>query len=165
MGNRIPEEVVEQIRTSSDIVEVIGEYVQLRKQGRNYFGLCPFHGENSPSFSVSSDKQIFHCFGCGEGGNVFSFLMKMEGLAFTEAVQKLGERNPTIGPETTLGRHIEHAQYVSVGERALGSPHGARQIAHETLAVAQARMRRRQAYGRGTGVATCVMRRGDGRVP
>ena len=75
------EEVVEQIRTSSDIVEVIGEYVQLRKQGRNYFGLCPFHGENSPSFSVSSDKQIFHCFGCGEGGNVFSFLMKMEGLA------------------------------------------------------------------------------------
>lgn len=81
MGNRIPEEVVEQIRTSSDIVEVIGEYVQLRKQGRNYFGLCPFHGENSPSFSVSSDKQIFHCFGCGEGGNVFSFLMKMEGLA------------------------------------------------------------------------------------
>lgn len=67
--------------TSSDIVEVIGEYVQLRKQGRNYFGLCPFHGENSPSFSVSSDKQIFHCFGCGEGGNVFSFLMKMEGLA------------------------------------------------------------------------------------
>ncbi|MBL3427716.1 DNA primase, partial [Klebsiella pneumoniae] len=78
----------EQIRTSSDIVEVIGEYVQLRKQGRNYFGLCPFHGENSPSFSVSSDKQIFHCFGCGEGGNVFSFLMKMEGLAFTEAVQK-----------------------------------------------------------------------------
>ena len=80
-GNRIPEEVVEQIRTSSDIVEVIGEYVQLRKQGRNYFGLCPFHGENSPSFSVSSDKQIFHCFGCGEGGNVFSFLMKMEGLA------------------------------------------------------------------------------------
>lgn len=82
MGNRIPEEVVEQIRTSSDIVEVIGEYVQLRKQGRNYFGLCPFHGENSPSFSVSSDKQIFHCFGCGEGGNVFSFLMKMEGLAY-----------------------------------------------------------------------------------
>lgn len=93
MGNRIPEEVVEQIRTSSDIVEVIGEYVQLRKQGRNYFGLCPFHGENSPSFSVSSDKQIFHCFGCGEGGNVFSFLMKMDGLSFVEAVQKLGERN------------------------------------------------------------------------
>ncbi len=104
MGNRIPEEVVEQIRTSSDIVEVIGEYVQLRKQGRNYFGLCPFHGENSPSFSVSSDKQIFHCFGCGEGGNVFSFLMKMEGLAFTEAVQKLGERNGIAVAEYTSGQ-------------------------------------------------------------
>ena len=97
-------EVVEQIRTSSDIVEVIGEYVQLRKQGRNYFGLCPFHGENSPSFSVSSDKQIFHCFGCGEGGNVFSFLMKMEGLAFTEAVQKLGERNGIAVAEYTSGQ-------------------------------------------------------------
>lgn len=97
MGNRIPEEVVEQIRTSSDIVEVIGEYVQLRKQGRNYFGLCPFHGENSPSFSVSSDKQIFHCFGCGEGGNVFSFLMKMEGLAFTEAVQKARRKKWNCG--------------------------------------------------------------------
>ena len=104
MGNRIPEEVVEQIRTSSDIVEVIGEYVQLRKQGRNYFGLCPFHGENSPSFSVSSDKQIFHCFGCGEGGNVFSFLMKMEGLAFTEAVQKLGESNGIAVAEYTSGQ-------------------------------------------------------------
>ncbi|PFJ16743.1 DNA primase [Bacillus cereus] len=104
MGNRIPEEVVEQIRTSSDIVEVIGEYVQLRKQGRNYFGLCPFHGENSPSFSVSSDKQIFHCFGCGEGGNVFSFLMKMEGLAFTEAIQKLGERNGIVVAEYTSGQ-------------------------------------------------------------
>src|SRR6476659_5633380 len=104
MGNRIPEEVVEQIRTSSDIVEVIGEYVQLRKQGRNYFGLCPFHGENSPSFSVSLDKQIFHCFGCGEGGNVFSFLMKMEGLSFIEAVQKLGERNNISVVDYTSGQ-------------------------------------------------------------
>lgn len=73
MGNRIPDEIVEQVQKSADIVEVIGEYVQLRKQGRNYFGLCPFHGENTPSFSVSGEKQIFHCFGCGAGGNVFHF--------------------------------------------------------------------------------------------
>ncbi|HZH61946.1 MAG TPA: CHC2 zinc finger domain-containing protein, partial [Metabacillus sp.] len=76
MGNRIPEELIEKIQRTSDIVDVISEYVQLKKQGRNYFGLCPFHGEKSPSFSVSADKQIFHCFGCGAGGNVFSFLMQ-----------------------------------------------------------------------------------------
>lgn len=92
MGNRIPEEVVERVRQSVDIAEVISEYVQLKKQGRNYFGLCPFHGETTPSFSVSSDKQIFHCFGCGEGGNALSFLMKIDGISFTEAVQKLSEK-------------------------------------------------------------------------
>ncbi|MEI4829313.1 DNA primase [Bacillus sp. FJAT-53711] len=111
MGNKIPEEVVEQIRTSSDIVEVIGEYVQLKKQGRNYFGLCPFHGENSPSFSVSSDKQIFHCFGCGEGGNVFSFLMKIDGLSFVESVQKLGERNGI--PVANFTSELEQKQNIS----------------------------------------------------
>ncbi|MFD3447700.1 DNA primase [Microbacteriaceae bacterium 4G12] len=92
MGNRIPEEVVERVRQSVDIVDVIGEYVQLKKQGRNYFGLCPFHGEHTPSFSVAPDKQIFHCFGCGEGGNALSFLMKIDGLSFVEAVQKLGSK-------------------------------------------------------------------------
>ncbi|MDA7026911.1 DNA primase [Bacillus sp. CLL-7-23] len=92
MGNRIPDEIVEQIQKSADIVEVIGEYVQLRKQGRNYFGLCPFHGENTPSFSVSGEKQIFHCFGCGAGGNVFSFLRQMEGYSFTEAVFHLADK-------------------------------------------------------------------------
>lgn len=92
---------------------MIGEYVQLRKQGRNYFGLCPFHGENSPSFSVSSDKQIFHCFGCGEGGNVFSFLMKMEGLAFTEVVQKLGERNGIAVAEYTSGQGQQQQEDIS----------------------------------------------------
>ncbi|MFT0800134.1 DNA primase [Bacillus swezeyi] len=92
MGNRIPDEIVEQVQKSADIVEVIGEYVQLRKQGRNYFGLCPFHGENTPSFSVSGEKQIFHCFGCGAGGNVFSFLRQMEGYSFTEAVSHLADK-------------------------------------------------------------------------
>ncbi|NUK30901.1 DNA primase [Parageobacillus sp. VR-IP] len=89
MGYRIPEETIEAIRRSIDIVDVISDYVQLKKQGRNYFGLCPFHGEKTPSFSVSPEKQIFHCFGCGAGGNVFSFLMDIEGLSFIEAVQRL----------------------------------------------------------------------------
>lgn len=92
MADRIAEEKVNQIRQSVDIVEVVGEYVQLKKQGRNYFGLCPFHGENSPSFSVSPEKQIFHCFGCGAGGNVFSFLMDLEGYSFVEAAIILAEK-------------------------------------------------------------------------
>ncbi|WP_416827254.1 DNA primase [Ectobacillus polymachus] len=113
MGNRIPEEVVERIRQSVDIVEVIGDYVQLKKQGRNYFGLCPFHGENTPSFSVSSDKQIFHCFGCGEGGNALSFIMKIENISFAEAVMRLGNRagismNEYVSePEETTDHHSD----------------------------------------------------------
>jgi DNA primase len=92
MAERIAEEKINEIRHAIDIADVIGDYVQLKKQGRNYFGLCPFHGENTPSFSVSSDKQIYHCFGCGAGGNVFSFLMEIDGLSFQEAAAKLAER-------------------------------------------------------------------------
>jgi DNA primase len=92
MAERIAEEKVNEVRQAVEIVDVIGDYVQLKKQGRNYFGLCPFHGENSPSFSVSPDKQIYHCFGCGAGGNVFSFLMEIEGLSFQEAAVKLASR-------------------------------------------------------------------------
>ena len=88
----IPEDTVNEIRSKNDIVDVVGEYVQLKKQGRNYFGLCPFHNENSPSFSVAPDKQIFHCFGCGAGGNVFTFLMDIEGYSFAEAARSLAER-------------------------------------------------------------------------
>ncbi|WP_226677322.1 DNA primase [Mesobacillus jeotgali] len=91
MAERIAEEKVNEIRQAVEIVDVIGDYVQLKKQGRNYFGLCPFHGENSPSFSVSPDKQIYHCFGCGAGGNVFSFLMDIDGLSFQEAAVKLAK--------------------------------------------------------------------------
>ncbi|MDN7240447.1 DNA primase [Planococcus sp. N028] len=92
MSNRVPEEVVEKIRSSTDIVDIVGEYVQLTKRGRNWFGLCPFHGESTPSFSVTSDKQIFHCFGCGAGGNVITFLMDIENVSFQEALSKLGGR-------------------------------------------------------------------------
>ncbi|MBE4908010.1 DNA primase [Bacillus luteolus] len=92
MGYRIPEETIEKIRHSVDIVDVISEYVQLKKQGRNYFGLCPFHGESTPSFSVSPDKQIYHCFGCGAGGNALSFIMDIDGITFTEAAKRLADR-------------------------------------------------------------------------
>jgi DNA primase len=89
---KVDEGTIDKIRASVDIVDVIGEYVQLKKQGRNYFALCPFHSEKTPSFSVSPDKQIFHCFGCGVGGNVFTFIMEIEGISFPEAVRLLGEK-------------------------------------------------------------------------
>jgi DNA primase len=92
MGARIPEEVIGKIQKAANIVDIINDYVQLKKQGRNYFGLCPFHGEKTPSFSVSPDKQIYHCFGCKAGGNIFSFIMEMEGITFLEAVKKLADR-------------------------------------------------------------------------
>ncbi len=92
MVERISDQLVEEIRSSIDIVDVVGEYVQLKKQGRNYFGLCPFHSENTPSFSVTQDKQIFHCFGCGKGGNVYTFIMEMEGYSFGQALRLLAEK-------------------------------------------------------------------------
>ncbi|WP_077308614.1 DNA primase [Terribacillus halophilus] len=99
MAGTIPEELVETVRKSNDIVDIVGEHVQLKKQGRNYFGLCPFHGEKSPSFSVTQEKQIFHCFGCGKGGNVFTFLMELQGLSFSQAVQQLAQRSGTEIPD------------------------------------------------------------------
>ncbi|MCA0970053.1 DNA primase [Halobacillus litoralis] len=102
MARHIPEEKVDEIRRSTDIVEVIGEYVDLKKQGRNYFGLCPFHGESTPSFSVSADKQIFHCFGCGKGGNVYTFLMELEGYGFIQAVKQLADQTNIELPEEVV---------------------------------------------------------------
>ncbi len=89
---RYSDEIIEEIRQNNDIIDIISQYVHLKRSGRNYFGLCPFHNEKSPSFSVSPDKQIFHCFGCGVGGNVFTFLTKIEGINFVEAVQTLAQR-------------------------------------------------------------------------
>lgn len=89
---RYSEEIVEEVRQNNDIVSVISQYVHLSRKGRNYFGLCPFHNEKSPSFSVSPDRQIFHCFGCGVGGNVYTFLMKIEGITFKEAIEALAEK-------------------------------------------------------------------------
>ena len=89
---RYSDELIEEIRSSNDIVDVISQYVILKRSGRNFFGLCPFHKEKSPSFSVSPDKQIFHCFGCGVGGNVIHFVSKIENLNFIETLQLLANR-------------------------------------------------------------------------
>ena len=89
---RIPESKIEEIRNSASIVDVISEYVQLRRRGKNFIGLCPFHSEKTPSFTVSEEKQIFHCFGCHAGGNAFKFLMDYKKISFIEAVQELAEQ-------------------------------------------------------------------------
>ena len=89
---RLSQEKINEIRQSVDIVDVIGEYLPLEKKGRNYIALCPFHDDKHPSMSVSPDKQIFMCFVCGTGGNVFTFLMQYENYTFTEAMQVLADR-------------------------------------------------------------------------
>lgn len=91
MAQRIPQEVIEEVRHRTNIVDIIGQYVQLKKSGKNYMGLCPFHEERSPSFSVAEDKQIFHCFGCGKGGTVFNFLQEIEGISFPESVKRIAD--------------------------------------------------------------------------
>ncbi|MHB1398099.1 MAG: DNA primase [Trichloromonadaceae bacterium] len=92
MSSRIADDKINEIRERVDIVDVVSSYLPLKRSGANHSGLCPFHAEKTPSFNVNGPRQIFHCFGCGVGGNVFSFLMRMEGLSFPEAVRRMGER-------------------------------------------------------------------------
>ena len=100
---QISEEILEKVKEQNDIVDVISESVRLKRSGRNFSGLCPFHNEKSPSFSVSQDKQIYKCFGCGESGNVITFVMKNKNMPFVEAVKYLADRvNITI--ESDKGR-------------------------------------------------------------
>ncbi len=94
------DDLKQEIRNANDIVDVISQYVILKRSGRNFMGLCPFHKEKSPSFSVSADKQYYHCFGCGKGGDVFSFIMEMEKLSFRESLEFLAERGHVHLPET-----------------------------------------------------------------
>ncbi|MBI3579823.1 MAG: DNA primase [Ignavibacteriales bacterium] len=89
---RISPEKIEEIRSANDIVDVVSAHVRLKKRGKNYLGLCPFHQEKTPSFTVSSEKQLYHCFGCGKGGNVFTFVMELEKVSFVEAVRSLAEK-------------------------------------------------------------------------
>lgn len=120
MAQRIPEEIIEQIRSQADIVDVINDYVQLTKRGRNWFGLCPFHGESTPSFSVSTDKQIFHCFGCGAGGNAITFLMDIDHIPFQEAVAKLGDR---VGVHVEVSTSEEQTHPISKEEGRMKEAH------------------------------------------
>ena len=117
---RYSEEILNEVRQSNDIVDVISQYVHLKRSGRNFFGLCPFHNEKSPSFSVSPDKQIFHCFGCGVGGNVITFVSQIEGLNFVETVQMLAERAniqlPTLQNNGDTQREILKDKVYKVNE-------------------------------------------------
>ena len=96
-----PDELIEEVRMKNDIVDVISGYVRIQKKGSSYFGLCPFHNEKSPSFSVSGSKQMFYCFGCGAGGNVITFLMQYENITFQEAVKMLADRAGVALPEVS----------------------------------------------------------------
>ncbi len=103
----IPAHIIEEIRNKSDIVKVVSEYLQLKKRGKNYLGLCPFHAEKDASFTVSPEKQIFHCFGCNEGGNAFAFLMKIENISFVEAVEELGIK---VGVDVPSQKTTSHSR-------------------------------------------------------
>lgn len=107
MAGYIPQDKIEEIQRLTDILELINQYVPLRRAGRNYVGLCPFHTEKTPSFTVSPEKQLYKCFGCGEGGTVFTFLMKKEGLSFPEATRLLAERANVEVPEEWPARKKE----------------------------------------------------------
>ncbi len=99
MYNYYPDEIIEEVRINNDIVDVIGEYVKLDRKGQYFFGVCPFHKEKTPSFSVTPSKQMFYCYGCGKGGNVFHFIMNVENLDFIEAVKLLADRARIQLPE------------------------------------------------------------------
>ena len=107
---RYTDEVIEDVRERNDIVDVISQYVKLQKRGSNYFGLCPFHNEKSPSFSVSRDKQMYYCFGCGKGGNVYTFLMEYENFSFQEAIKALADRAGVKLPEAEYSREEREEQ-------------------------------------------------------
>ena len=134
---RYSEEILNEVRQSNDIVDVISQYVHLKRSGRNYFGLCPFHNEKSPSFSVSPDKQIFHCFGCGVGGNVITFVSQIEGLNFVETVQMLAERAniqlPTLQNNGDTQKEILKDKVYKVNEFAA-------EYYHQNLYKPQAKM-------------------------
>lgn len=107
---RYPEELIEEVRLRNDIVDVVGSYVKIQKKGSSYFGLCPFHSEKSPSFSVSQNKQMYYCFGCGAGGNVISFVMNYENFSFQEAVKFLADRAGVKLPELEYSKEAKEKE-------------------------------------------------------
>lgn len=107
---RYPDELIEEVRLRNDIVDVVGSYVKIQKKGSSYFGLCPFHSEKSPSFSVSQSKQMYYCFGCGAGGNVISFVMNYENFTFQEAVKYLADRSGVKLPELEYSQEMRERE-------------------------------------------------------
>src|SRR5512135_2484509 len=103
--------LLEDIKAKSDIVDFISSYVQLKKSGQNWKGNCPFHSEKTPSFTVSPSKQIFHCFGCGAGGDAVGFMMKRENLTFPEALRRLAERTGIDIPDARPGAAARKGEY------------------------------------------------------
>ena len=110
MNGFIPDDKIEEIKKRADIVELVSEYVTLKKAGRNFLGICPFHSEKTPSFTVNREKQMYYCFGCGEGGHVFTFLMKMSNMTFPEAARHLAKKTGVVIPERTMTQK-ERSQY------------------------------------------------------
>ena len=100
---KIPQNIIDQINETADIVDIVSQRVDLQKRGKDYFGLCPFHSEKTPSFSVAPDKGIFHCFGCGKGGNSINFLMEYEKIDFMDAVMQLANQ---LGINTVSYTHL-----------------------------------------------------------
>ena len=127
----IPEDKISEIKNAADIVDIVSEAVLLKKAGKNHIGLCPFHSEKTPSFTVSPDKQIFYCFGCGTGGNVFSFLMKQEGLSFPEAARVLGKRYGIDIPDRPLSP--EQKRKISERESLFDINRRAMEFYHQAL--------------------------------
>ena len=124
----IPEQFIDELLSRSDIVDVVGNYVQLNKKGMNYWGLCPFHNEKTPSFSVSQEKQIYKCFGCGKGGGAISFVMELENLSFIDAVKALAGRAGLEVPETGVSQDESRKKL-----RALEANKEAARFYHEYL--------------------------------
>jgi DNA primase len=123
----IPEDIVERVRESADIVDVISEHVPLKQTGRNYKALCPFHEEKTPSFIVSPQKQIYHCFGCGAGGNVFNFVMQIDNIPFPEAVRALAKKYGIEVPRTMPARSSETSEAYKINALAAKIYHAALQ--------------------------------------
>ena len=128
MAVYIPEDKVLEIKNAADIVDVVSDGVYLKKAGRNFVGLCPFHSEKTPSFTVSPQKQIFYCFGCATGGNVFSFIMKRDGILFPDAALMLARRYGIHIPTRTLSpeqkkRINEREDMLSVNSQAMDFYH------------------------------------------
>ena len=131
MASRFPPAWMDELRARSDIVQTVSGYVALKKNGKKYWGLCPFHGEKTPSFSVDPEMQLYYCFGCKAGGTVFTFIMEMERLTFPEAVELLAERAHMPMPQMIQDEDYERRR--SQRERLLSANREAARFFHETL--------------------------------